>query len=381
MRSTDNLNEAARVMTICNACRYCEGHCAVFQAMELRLEFNTANLDYLANLCHNCGSCYHNCQYAPPHAFNLNVAAVFADLRQENYAAYAWPAPLGRLFANNGLWVSIITALMIGLFLGAGSLLTGADFFSAHPNQFYGVISHNVLVTLFGSVGIFVLLALSLSIRKFWRAMSLPSPFSLDWGSVRAGVKAALSLKYLDGGNGQGCSYPNEKPSMLRRWFHQATFWGFMLCFAATSVATLMHYGLQLPAPYGYLSLPKLLGITGGLGLIVGPIGLMVLKRKADSAVKGRLNAGMDSSFLVLLLATSVTGLLLMLVSKSTWVGPALCLHLGFVMALFLSMPYGKFVHGFYRLIALVAFAIEQEKHQAVVGVVEPELIELKSLG
>jgi hypothetical protein len=40
MRSTDKTTEAARVMSICNACRYCEGHCAVFQAMELRLEFN-----------------------------------------------------------------------------------------------------------------------------------------------------------------------------------------------------------------------------------------------------------------------------------------------------------------------------------------------------
>lgn len=380
MRSTTNINEAGRVMTICNACRYCEGHCAVFQAMELRLEFNAENLDYLANLCHNCGSCYHNCQYAPPHEFNLNVAAVFADLRQENYAVYAWPAPLGRLFSRNGLWVSILTSLLLGLFMAGGALLTGADFLAAHPNQFYGVISHDVLVGLFGSVGIFVLLALSISIRKFWRAMSLPSPLSLDWSSVWTGVKAALSLKYLDGGNGQGCSYPTEKPSMLRRWFHQVTFWGFMLCFAATSTATVMHYGFDLPAPYGYVSLPKFLGLLGGLGLLVGPIGLMFLKRQADPAIRGRLNSGMDTSFLALLFATSLTGLILMLLSKSSWVGPALCLHLGFVMALFLSMPYGKFIHGFYRLIALVAFAVEQQKHQAVVGVIEPDLINVKNL-
>ena len=168
---------------------------------------------------------------------------------------------------------------------------------------------------------------------------------------------------------------------MLRRWFHQATFWGFMLCFAATSVATVMHYGLELPAPYGYISLPKLLGIVGGLGWLVGPIGLLLLKRQADPAIKGRSNGGMDVSFLVLLFATSATGLGLMLISKTSYVGPALCLHLGFVMALFLSMPYGKFIHGFYRLIALVAFAIEQQNHKAVVGVQETNLIELKSVG
>ena len=40
-------------MRICNACRYCEGLCAVFPAMEMRRNFNAADLNYLANLCHH----------------------------------------------------------------------------------------------------------------------------------------------------------------------------------------------------------------------------------------------------------------------------------------------------------------------------------------
>ncbi|MBV8249280.1 MAG: tricarballylate utilization protein TcuB, partial [Comamonas sp.] len=58
-------DEVARVMQICNACRYCEGFCAVFPAMTRRLEFGKADVHYLANLCHNCGACLHACQYAP----------------------------------------------------------------------------------------------------------------------------------------------------------------------------------------------------------------------------------------------------------------------------------------------------------------------------
>ena len=61
------VEEGARQMAICNACRYCEGYCAVFPAMERRLDFATGDLNYLANLCHNCGECYYACQYAPPH--------------------------------------------------------------------------------------------------------------------------------------------------------------------------------------------------------------------------------------------------------------------------------------------------------------------------
>ena len=53
--------EVSRVMQICNACRYCEGFCAVFPAMTRRLAFSPADAHYLANLCHNCGACLHAC--------------------------------------------------------------------------------------------------------------------------------------------------------------------------------------------------------------------------------------------------------------------------------------------------------------------------------
>ncbi|MBV8868009.1 MAG: CitB family transcriptional regulator, partial [Acetobacteraceae bacterium] len=65
MRETDAVREARREMEVCNACRYCEGFCAVFPAMELRREFSSGDLSYLANLCHNCRGCYYACQYAP----------------------------------------------------------------------------------------------------------------------------------------------------------------------------------------------------------------------------------------------------------------------------------------------------------------------------
>src|SRR3546814_15726065 len=73
--------EADRIMTICNACRYCEGHCAVFPAMTLRLEFTPADVGYFANLCHGCGSCYHHCQYADPPEFAVNVPRSLAAMR------------------------------------------------------------------------------------------------------------------------------------------------------------------------------------------------------------------------------------------------------------------------------------------------------------
>ena len=62
----------------------------------------------------------------------------------------------------------------------------------------------------------------------------------------------------------------NERPSAARRKFHHLTFYGFLLCFAATCVATVYHYAFGWEAPYASYDLPVLLGTLGGIGLLVG---------------------------------------------------------------------------------------------------------------
>src|SRR5215217_4157771 len=119
-------SELARQMQICNACRYCEGFCAVFPAMTRRLEFGKADIHYLANLCHNCGACLHACQYAPPHEFAVNVPQAMAKVRRDTYAAFAWPAPLGALYRRNGLALSVALAAGFALFLAIALASTGS---------------------------------------------------------------------------------------------------------------------------------------------------------------------------------------------------------------------------------------------------------------
>ena len=113
--SSKALTEAGRVMTICNSCRYCEGFCAVFPAMELRRTFTSGELKYLANLCHNCRDCYYACQYIPPHEFDLNFPKAMAELRMETYQEFVRPRFLSFLFKKNGLSVFLITLASIFL--------------------------------------------------------------------------------------------------------------------------------------------------------------------------------------------------------------------------------------------------------------------------
>ena len=48
--------------------------------------------------------------------------------------------------------------------------------------------------------------------------------------------------------------------------------------------------------------------------------------------------------------------------------GILLALHRGVVLALFLTLPYGKFVHGVYRFAALVRYAMERRLKEPVAG-------------
>ena len=161
--------EVARQMQICNACRYCEGFCAVFPAMTRRLEFAKADVNYLANLCHNCGACYHACQYAPPHAFAVNVPQAMAVVRGQTYAEYAWPPAMGTLYKRNGLTVALALAAGLALFLVLAMARNGALLHAPLAGNFYAIFPHNLMAAMFGAVFAFAVLALGIGVRRFWR--------------------------------------------------------------------------------------------------------------------------------------------------------------------------------------------------------------------
>ncbi|MDB5860313.1 MAG: putative citrate utilization protein [Ramlibacter sp.] len=351
--------EVARQMVICNACRYCESFCAVFPAMARRLEFGKADVHYLANLCHNCGACLHACQYAPPHEFMVNVPRAMAQVRLKTYEEYAWPAALGALYRRNGLVLALATAGGLALFLVLMLAVRGSLWHDPLEGNFYAVFPHGLLVALFGAAFLYAVLALAMGAARFWRGQS---PGATSGDAVAEAAANALRLKYLDGGHGDGCNDADDRFTLWRRRFHHLTFYGFLLCFAATCVATLYHYGLAWHAPYRLTSLPVLLGTAGGIGLLLGPAGLLWLNYRRAPLHGDPAQRPMDRGFIVLLFASSATGLALLAGRDSGAMALLLAVHLGVVLALFLTMPYGKFAHAVYRVAALLKYAVERRR-------------------
>ncbi len=354
--------EVARQLQICNACRYCEGFCAVFPAMTRRLEFGKADLHFMANLCHNCGACLHACQYAPPHEFAVNVPQAMARVRGQTYVEYAWPASFGVLYQRNGLTLALALAAGLAVFLLL-TLAVNGNLWGGLGGNFYQLFPHHLLVGLFAPVFLFALLALGLGVRNFWRDITpATTGQALTTPAAAEATQNVLRLTYLGGGHGQGCNNADDAFTLARRHAHHLTFYGFMLCFAATSLATLYHYGLGWSAPYDLLSLPKLLGVSGGISLLLGTVGLFKLNLQRAPEHGDLAQKPMDLGFIALLFLTSATGLALWLGRGTDAIAVLLALHLGVVMALFATLPYGKFAHGVYRTAALLRHAVEKRQ-------------------
>ena len=340
--------EARRQLEICNACRYCEGYCSAFQAITRLRDFAEADITQLANLCHNCRGCYYACQYTAPHEFALNLPAALADVRQESWERLIRPQAVSRLFQARGVaLVGLLVAALAAIFLAMQAMRP------AGGNGFYAYLAHGVMVAIFLPAFLVPLGLVALGLRDYWREIG-GGPVRLQ--HLVGAFRQAASLRNLDGGQGQGCNFEaGDRFSDRRRWMHQMVMFGFLLCFASTSVATLMHYLADRPAPYGLFSLPKLLGLPGGVLMVIGCAGLAALKLKADPALGAARVWGGEMAFILLLGFVAASGLALFAATGTLLVKPLLAIHLAAVLAFFLTLPFSKMVHGFFRRAALVA--------------------------
>jgi len=348
--------EAVRQLTVCNSCRYCEGYCNAFKALTRYRSFDQPTVSHLANLCHNCRGCYYACQYTEPHEFALNIPALLANVRASNWEQHIRPSSIARVMQTS-LWPY---ALLVLLFVLLFTLVLGVEWGLSEP--FYASISHTTLIAIFLPLFVLPWFSLIAGLRRYWHSTGGQALVKSD---IRHALASAATLRQLSGGQGQGCNYEaGERYSSLRRWAHQATMYGFLLCFASTSVATLYHYVFGWVAPYAFLSLPKLFGVTGGLLLSAGTLGLLVLKMQSDRKLGSIERRVGEYAFVVLLFLVSTSGLVLYWSAGSSLASGSLILHLAFIAVFFVSMPYSKMVHGFFRLAALCREA-QIQRHAA----------------
>lgn len=353
--------EANRQLVICNACRYCEGLCPVFRAIETRRDFAKGDVFYLANLCHDCRVCYYACMFTPPHEFAINIPQVVSEARVESYKQWSWPGFLGRAFKQNGITlvlaglVSLLVVLMGLELIGQPRLLT------AHtgPGAFYAIVPYLAMVIPAVALFFYRIAVWFRGTVRAWSDTDGQPDQPLSGKALLQAIGAALGLRYLQGG-GPGCSYPDERPSYSRRVYHSFVFWGFLSDLVSTTLAFIYEDFLHQLPPYPLRSAPVIFGAAGGVLLIIGTAGLLWFKWKSDRAPADARAYGMDYTFLITLGLAALTGMLVLIFRDTAAMGCLLILHLALIAALFITAPYGKFVHSLYRSLALVRYYVEQ---------------------
>jgi citrate/tricarballylate utilization protein len=366
MDGADLLREAERQLTVCNACRYCEAYCAVFPALELRTGLRDGDITYLANLCHDCRNCYDACMFAPPHEFAINIPQALAAVRVTTYERYSWPGLFARLFRNG--WGTAAAVLAgVGLVLlaivatgGTGRLV------SSHvgPGAFYEVVPYLGLLLPALAVSLYGLLVIIAGAWEFSKDTQ-GSPWDLlNLRALARATSEAITLHWQKGG-GVGCYYPKRRGSHARRFLHALVFWGFGSAFVSTTLAAIYQDWLGLLPPYPVVSLPVLFGIAGGVMMIAGTSGLILLKVRSDPVPAAVEMTAMDYAFLVVLDLAAITGMLTLIFRGTRAMGLLLTVHLGVLAGLYVTAPYGKFVHFVYRYVALVKRCLEQDREEA----------------
>lgn len=359
----DLLREADRELTICNSCRYCEGFCAVFPALERRNLLDAGDVSQLANLCHDCRACFDACMYTEPHEFAINMPQVLSAVRLADYQRYVWPRTVPRIFRG---WPGVFSGAVLGALVilmvaaatnGFGALVASG----AGPASPYQLVPYPAMLVLLLLPALYSVVVMALAVRRYWRAVG-GAPDGLRAGAVWRAVWYAATLRYLRGG-GEDCYYPDETtPSPARRHLHAMVAYGFGLCLVSTISAAVMQDFLGWDPPYDWNSVPVVTGTIGGIGLLVGCAGLLRLKARSAEVVSFAQMTVKDYGLLTALGFLALSGLATLLTRSTPAYGIVFLVHLSTVMLSFAVAPYSKFMHLVYRFAALVRDNLERDR-------------------
>ncbi len=358
------IKEAARQMKICNACRYCEGFCPVWDVMEYRREFAKGDIEYMANLCHDCGQCFDSCPFTPPNEFSVDIPSILSEVRAHTYEEYTSPSIAAPLLDKRVRF----SLLLLGLsFLG---LLT-TYFLTGNParilgsytekGSFYEILPNIFLDAAGTMLAVFAILTWLVSGLRFINTSK--NSERIRPGDLVSAIYESLGERWFRGG-GAGCNYPDREERGSYRKFvtHALVMYGFLLDFLSTASAFVEQDFLGIYPPYQILSVPVISGLAGGLMIIVGAT-LFLYYDSGGRNPRGKKMESMDRIFLITLFMVSATGIMLFAMRSTALMGLFLLIHLSFVGLLFISAPYGKFIHLVYRYLSIARYHQEKRLH------------------
>jgi len=315
-------------------------------------------------LCYNCGDCSETC---PQQAEPANFMAAARCYAITNYD----PIGFGRFVCKTPLFGGLIVSLMV-LFFGI-FMYAERESVSSQSLKLFDFIPfewiHNVGLIVMIFIGLVSLVTIfnmmyriakvnHLSYKNFFNGarMNWAKAF---WDAVM--VQSLGQKRYRE-----DCeAVENRGPWYLTKWFvHAATMWGFLGLLLATilnyvfDIVGLKPTGTAVPIWYPV----RLLGTISGLLFVYGVSVLIYRRWKAPDKAHSYSRPS-DWIFLIMLWMSGVTGFVLeialYLPQPPVWGYAMFIVHVAFSMVLVLLLPFTKFAHAIYRIVALYIHALK----------------------
>lgn len=309
-------------------------------------------------LCYNCGQCSETC---PQQAEPANLMAAARCYAVTHYA----PFNIGVLFCKHPLVGGILATLLIlffGLFMFSESEVMATD-----SLMLFGFLSREFIHTAgLIAMAVFALIAIYTvynMIRHITKANHVTSEvfrksmkekgLKAFWESVF--VESLAQKKYRQECEGR----EDYKYWFLSKWFvHAATMWGFLGLLLATSLNFLLDVINVKPTgafvPIWYPT--RLIGTLSGILFIYG-VSILLYKRIFAVDKAHSYSRPSDWIFLALLWLSGMTGFIieiaLYLPGAPMWGYWMFIVHVAVSMVLLFLIPFTKFAHAIYRIVAL----------------------------
>ena len=327
------LDEAVRQYLICDSCRLCNADlCPVFGTIEAgpRAEpplISTKDVIFYANVCYDHRDCYYACPYVPPHEFNVDIPKLNREIRLNIYSELTFNL-------LKSIWGRIVLVLLF-IPVIVMWVLEAPHVFITYPISFYNVMP-KIDIVISGLVVLVYLIVLAIYMILRYNSMIGPV-YRPKLSTLFGTIKDILVHNWFP-----DMHYPSWYWSDTRFIYHILIFYGFTLDLIATIIGAIYEDVLHIPSPFPITNPAVITGAIGGVMIIIGAIIALYARYVSIKEQKFVQVGTIDMIFVITLLLTALTGLLVLsfrLINMIMAMNIMLLVHLTFIYALFVIMP------------------------------------------
>jgi quinone-modifying oxidoreductase, subunit QmoC len=295
-------------------------------------------------MCHQCNDCSTQCPRG------ANPGDVLKAVRKMAIQENSWPSFLGKLVGSPALFVPAIAIPVVVVLL---LVFANQGFSFPQPVNYGKFINYVYIQVIFTAALLFAVVSMVLSLKKFWASLETNNLVGGS-GERKAFFPSLIeALKEIL----PHTTFKECQANNIRYTSHLLVFWGMIGLLVTTTIVAfnidILH--IAPPSQNGPGTLPiKILGNVSAVSFVLG-LGIMLIRRLTAPEQTGG-SSYFDWFFIFVIFGTGSTGLLTELIRYAGSPGGAYVLyavHLMFVLALFLYLPFSKFAHLGYRTVAI----------------------------